>query len=529
MSFFDTVWKNRWAVALVAAAMSITVQASAAQTVSPAVQTATAPAAPPMILTPPAPAAPRINGPKVYGVRAGSPFLYRVPATGRRPILFSVEHLPEGLTLDPQRGILSGALSQRGEWRLTLTAKNALGESRRDLRIVVGDTLALTPPMGWNSWYIHYNRVTDPDVRSAADAMVGSGMADYGYEYVNIDDCWAVKIGSNDPAIGGEPRDADGRIRPNRRFPDMKALTDYIHSKGLKAGIYSSPGPKTCAGYAGNFQHESLDATTFAQWGFDFLKYDWCSYTSVAGGKDLPHLKKPYQQMSQELRALHRDIVLNLCQYGMGNVWEWGAEVGNCWRTTGDLGLEGGSLSKGIYQVGLINAGLSEYAGPGHWNDPDYILIGWVGDAHKMGQGHPTSLTPDEQYTQMSMWSLMAAPLIFGGDMSKLDAFTLNVLCNPEVIEIDQDPLGRQARIVEKTPDMLILCKDLEDGSKALGLFNLSTGPLSMTTSWPALALKGPRRVRDLWRQRDLGTFDRGFPTQVPPHGVQLLRLSAVD
>ena len=458
-------------------------------------------------------------------MRPGSPFLYRIPATGQRPMAFDAENLPRGLSLDPATGIITGHMAEPGHAHVTLVAKNSRGEDRREFGILAGDTLALTPPMGWNSWYIHYNRVTDRDIRSAADAMISSGMADYGYQYVNIDDCWAMKPGSADPALSGELRDAQGRIRPNAHFPDMKALTDTIHARGLKAGIYTSPGPKTCGGYTGSYQHEALDARTFAEWGFDFLKYDWCSYSSVAGGKDLEHLKKPYQLMWDVLQKIPRDIVFNLCQYGMGKVWEWGAQVGHCWRTTGDLGLEGGNLSKGIYKVGLFNAGLSQFAGPGHWNDPDYILIGWVGDAHKMGQGHPTSLTPDEQYTQMSMWCLMAAPLIFSGDMTKLDPFTLNVLCNHEVIEIDQDPLGHQANIVEKTDDQLILSKDLEDGSKAVGLFNLSTSPLTITAKWAALGLHGPQHSRDLWRQHDLGTFEGDFSATVQPHGVKLLRL----
>ena len=481
----------------------------------------------PEILTPPAPRQPHINGPKVYGLRPGSPFLFRIPATGSRPMTFAAENLPHGLSLDTNSGIITGQIADKGEYKTTLVARNDQGQSRREFRIVVGDTLALTPPMGWNSWYIHYNRVSDRDMRAAADAMVASGMADYGYQYVNIDDCWAVKVNSKDPQIGGELRDKDGRIRPNGRFPDMKALTDYIHAKGLKAGIYTSPGPRTCAGYTGSYQHEAQDARTFAEWGFDFLKYDWCSYGSVAGGKDVEHLKAPYRLMSDQLRGQHRDVVFNLCQYGMGKVWEWGGEVGNCWRTTGDLGLEGGSLSKGIYKIGLINAGLAQFAGPGHWNDPDYILIGWVGDARKMGEGHPTSLTPDEQYTQMSMWCLMASPLIFSGDMTKLDPFTLNVLCNNELIDVDQDALGRQAKIVRQTADELVLCKELEDGWKAIGLFNLTTQPRKVGVKWEEVGVTGKANVRDLWRQKDLGAMSGEYAGELHPHGVAMVRVTA--
>lgn len=479
-----------------------------------------------VILTPPPPAEPRLNSPKVYGVRSGSPFLLRIAATGQRPMTFAAEGLPEGLQLDPATGIITGRLAAAGEHAVTLVARNDRGEARRPLKIVVGKQLALTPPMGWNSWYIHYDRVSDETMREAADAMISSGMADFGYQYVNIDDCWMVKVETRDPEIGGPRRDASGRILPNKRFPDMKAMTDYIHAKGLKAGIYTSPGPRTCAGYEGAWQHEALDARTFAEWGFDFLKYDWCSYTSVAGGRELAHLKKPYEVMWAELQKLDRDIVLNLCQYGMGEVWKWGGEVGHCWRTTGDLGLEGGQLSRGIYKVGLFNATLADFAGPGRWNDPDYILIGWVGDARRMGEGRPTSLTPNEQYSHMSMWCLMAAPLIFSGDMTKLDPFTLNILCNAEVIEIDQDPLGKQARIVSQTSTSLVLAKPLEDGSLAVGLFNLGPVPATVSVDLAALNLKGRQRARDLWRQKDLpAPVEGSYSADLPRHGVSLIRL----
>jgi alpha-galactosidase len=255
----------------------------------------------PGILTPPPPGQPRINGPRVYGARPGKPFLYRVPATGARPMTFAAAGLPQGLTLDSRSGIIAGRVAKPGAYRSTLTIENRYGKTSRELRIVIGQTLALTPPMGWNSWYIHYNRVSDKVMRQAAEQMIATGMADYGYSYVNIDDCWMVKVDSADPEIGGPTRDAKGRLLSNKRFPDMKALTDFVHAKGLKAGIYISPGPETCAGYAGSYGHESQDARTFAGWGFDFLKYDWCSYSKKAGGKTIEDLKRPYAQMWNEL------------------------------------------------------------------------------------------------------------------------------------------------------------------------------------------------------------------------------------
>jgi len=478
-----------------------------------------------VILTPVAPREPRINGPNVYGVRPGSPFLYRIPATGERPMQFRAEGLPAGLSLDRDTGIITGKLAKPGSHRVTLFARNTVGEGKREFRIEAGKTLALTPPMGWNSWYIHYNRVTEATMRQAADQMIATGMADYGYQYVNIDDCWMVKPGSDDPELGGPARTAEGQLIPNKRFPDIKGMVDYIHAKGLKAGTYISPGPLTCAGFEGSWEHEAQDAKTFAEWGFDFLKYDWCTYGRKAGGKGPERLKKPYQQMWGELQKQDRDIVFNLCQYGMGEVWKWGGEVGNCWRTTGDLGLQRGTNLPGFYSIGLSNARHHEYARPGAWNDPDYILIGWVGDAHGKGVGRQTLLTPNEQYSYMSFWSLMAAPLIFSGDMAKLDAFTLNVLCNAEVIAVNQDSLGKQGKILRQTSDEFVLVKALEDGAKAVGLFNLSSQSRKIAVTSADLGVTGKQRVRDVWRQKDIGELDELFETDVPGHGVVFVRV----
>ncbi|MBN1805740.1 MAG: NPCBM/NEW2 domain-containing protein [Sedimentisphaerales bacterium] len=480
-----------------------------------------------VILTPKPGTKPKINGPKVYSCRPGRPFIYRIPCTGKRPISFRAENLPQTLKLDSGSGIITGtAPKQRGEYNVILKARNKQGSMRQPFTIVVGDNLTLTPPMGWNSWYIHYARVTDGHMRRAADSMTGSGMADFGYQYVNIDDCWMVEPNDADPKRAGEPRDSDGAINSNAYFPDMKALADYIHSKGLKAGLYTSPGPTTCQRYTGTYQHERIDAEKFAEWEFDFLKYDWCSYGRLADGEGLEQMQKPYRKMGEILAGLDRDIVYNLCQYGMGDVWEWGGSVdGNCWRTTGDLGLEAGSELPGFYHIGLSNAKHWEYARPGQWNDPDYILIGWVGNAHKQAEGKPTTLTPNEQYSYMSMWCLMAAPLIFSGDMEKLDEFTLNILCNAEVIEINQDQLGKQAPIIEQTEDYFIMAKDMIDGSKAVGLFNTAEIPTEITVKWNDININGPHRVRDLWRQKNLGTYNNQFKAKVPRHGVVFIRL----
>ncbi len=461
-----------------------------------------------VVLTPPPPATPRINGPRVFGVRPGHPVLFAIPATGDRPMTFAADNLPQGLHLDGQTGHITGVLPDKGTFNVTLHARNARGNADRNLRIVCGDTIALTPPLGWNSWNCFAGAVDDAKVRSAADAMVKSGLINHGWTYINIDDCWQ----------GG--RDAQGRIQPNKKFPDMKALADYVHSKGLKIGLYSSPGPKTCAGFEGSWKHEESDAQTYADWGYDYLKYDWCSYGGVQDRSlpELQRLMKPYEVMRAALDKADRDIVYSLCQYGMGDVWKWGAKVGgNCWRTTGDISDSWGSMAG----IGFSQAGHEKYAGPGHWNDPDMLVVG------KLGWGHlrPTRLTPNEQYTHISLWCLLDSPLLIGCDMAQLDEFTLSLLTNDEVLDVNQDPLGRQAAPVAKDGKLEVWAKDMEDGSKTVGLFNRGEGEAKVTARWSDLGLSGSHRVRDLWRQKDVGNVSDVFEAGVPRHGVVLVRV----
>jgi alpha-galactosidase len=461
------------------------------------------------ILTPREPPQPRINGPSVGGARPGHPFFYHVPVTGESPVRLAAGGLPAGLSLDAASGQITGAVAQAGEYQVTLRAENARGQAVRKLKIVVGDTIALTPPLGWNSWNCFANAVDDGKIRAAADAMVSSGLINHGWTYINIDDCWE-----------GKKRDANGFIQSNEKFPDMKALADYVHSKGLKIGIYSSPGPKTCAGFEASWQHEEKDAQQYAAWGFDYLKYDWCSYSQV-DDKSLPNrerLMKPYLVMEAALRKQNRDIVFSLCQYGMGNVWEWGAQVGgNCWRTTGDIGDSWASMSG----IGFKQNGHEKWAGPGHWNDPDMMVLGKVGWGHL----HPTRLTPNEQYTHVSLWCLLTAPLLIGADMSQLDPFTFNLLANDEVLAVNQDALGQQASRKAKNGETEVWAKDMADGSKAAGLFNRGEGAADVTVKWTDLGLAGKCRVRDLWRQKDEGAYADSFTATVPRHGVCLLRI----
>jgi len=491
----------------------------------------------PIVLTPRPGPAPRINGPTIYGCRPAHPFLYRVPAQGDRPMKFSAKGLPVTLKLDATTGVITGPTPPSGEYAVTLQAVNKHGKSRRLFHIVSGDTLALTPPMGWNHWYAHYARVTDKMMREAADIMLRTGMADVGYQFVNIDDCWMNAPKHDDPLRVGPLRDSHGNLIPNRHFPDMRGLTDYIHAKGLKAGTYISPGPFTCAGFAGSLGHEAQDAKQFADWGFDFLKYDWCSYGQVADGKEPAATKYPsfghgnpaldvytypYRLMGDLLKQQDRDIVYNLCQYGMGNVWEWGEAVGgHCWRTAGDLGFE---LDR-IFEVALRNVEHRIWSRPGSWNDPDYLQIGWIGNAAANGLPKACPITPNEQYAYMSLWALMASPLFFSGDMTKLDEFTLNVLCNPEVIDVNQDAVGQSAAVSMIDESTFIMVKDLEDGSKAVGLFNRGEFPSDVSVNWSLVGLRGKHVVRDLWRQKNLGIFDNEFKAPVPRRGVVLVRI----
>lgn len=481
-----------------------------------------------VILTPPPARTPRINSAKVFGVRPGHPFLFTIAATGDRPMTFAADDLPEGLQLDSTSGRITGMLSAAGEHTVMVHAKNARGEAQEKFKIICGSQIGLTPAMGWNSWNCFASSVTADKVKAAADAMVKSGLINHGWTYINIDDYWEVKpAATNDPTLQGPERDSQGFIVPNPRFPSMKELTDYVHSKGLKIGLYSSPGPLTCGRCIGSYQHENLDAQQYATWGFDYLKYDWCSYDRIAqretGGTrnnyPLETLKKPYQLMREALDKAPRDIMFSFCQYGMGNVWEWGAEVGgNSWRTTGDIRDTWGSMST----IGFNQAGHEKYAGPGHFNDPDMLVVGMVGWGPSL---HLTHLSPNEQYTHITLWCLLDSPLLIGCDMTQLDDFTLSLLTNDEVLEVSQDPLGRQAGRVAKGGNLEVWAKDMEDGSKAVGLFNRGRESAQVTANWSDLGLHGKQKVRDLWRQKNLGKFGDKFEATVPKHGVVLVRI----
>ncbi len=456
---------------------------------------------------PPSPL-PAIHGARITGATPGRPFLFLIPATGTAPLTYAAKNLPTGLKLDTLTGILSGSLAKAGETVVEVSVKNALGMAKRDLTIVGGEhKLALTPPMGWNSWNCWAGAVDDSKVRASTDAMLTSTLAAHGFQYINIDDTWEGK------------RDENGEILTNTKFPDMKALADYVHSKGLKLGIYSSPGPKTCAGFEASFKHEDQDAKTYARWGIDYLKHDWCSYTEVATGDGLDRLQKPYHWMRDALDKSDRDIVYSLCQYGMGDVWKWGTDVGgNCWRTTGDINDSWNSLH-GIY---ASQNGHEKFAGPGHWNDPDMLVVGKVGWGPSL---HPTHLKPNEQLLHISMWSMLSSPLLIGCDMSALDKFTVDLLSNDEVLDINQDPLGKPAGRVAMTGDQEVWARPLFDGTMAVALVNSGPEETAITSQWSDLGIKGAQPVRDLWLHKNVGSFDGSYTVKVPAHGVVLLKV----
>jgi len=354
--------------------------------------------------------------------------------------------------------------------------------------------LAKTPPMGWNSWNLFAGRIDDKTVREMADAMVSSGMRDAGYIYLNIDDTWE-----------GD-RDANGVIQSNNKFPDMKALADYVHSKGLKFGIYSGPGPYTCAGYEGSYAHEAQDAKTYAGWGVDYLKYDWCSAGGVYPDSAM---RAVYQKMAEALRATHRPIVYSLCQYGKDNVWEWGALAGgNLWRTTDDIN----DTYKRMMEIADTQSAIAKWAGPGHWNDPDMLEIGNGG------------MTTDEYRTHMSLWAIFAAPLLAGNDVRTMSADTRSILLNKEVIAVDQDPMGVQGRLAARIGDIEYYGKPLNNGDTALVVVNRADAPASLKLPWSEMHIAEGTKARDLWKHEDF-TVSAAQDFTIAPHGSLMFRM----
>jgi alpha-galactosidase len=470
---------------------------------------------------PPAPAlarddspTPAICGPRVVGNTPGRPFQFCIPATGEQPLSYSAKNLPSGLTLDAKKGILSGTVPWRGSIVVELQAANARGKAKRKLTIASDrHKLALTPPMGWNSAYCWRNDVSDEKIRAAADALVQSGLAAHGYQYVVVDDGWL------------RGRNGNGALQPNEKFPDMKALADYVHGKGLKLGIFMFSG--NIPPSQSSNQHERQDAATLAEWGIDYLIYGGPS--NYGPNPDRATLMKPYLAMGIALDDCGRDVVFNLCQIGRGRVWEWSQEVGgSLWRTASNTVDSWDRIS----EIGFDKAAkIAPHVSPGQWNDLDKLMVGVVcGGFNDPGLEHPprpSGLTPHEQASQVTLWSLLAAPLMISCDLTKLDAFTLALLTNPEVIDVDQDPLGKAAARVKQDGPYEVWARPLFDGTQAVGLFNRGPQPATIRVAWQDLGLAGEQPVRDLWQRKDLGANSGGFEAVVEPHGAALLKIGA--
>ena len=451
--------------------------------------------------------------------------------------------LPPGLSLDSQTGIIQGVVPTAGEFTVRLTARNAQGSNSKNWRIVIGDKIALTPPLGWNSWNSWAGSVDQNKVLRSARVLISSGLINHGWNYVNIDDTWQ-----------GERTGPDHALQANAKFPDMKGLCDQLHAMGLKAGIYSTPWVTSYASYPGGssdtlegawtralakdqnhrigpHHFAAADARQWAGWGFDYLKYDWN-----------PNDLDTTSEMSQALRQSGRDIALSLSNSApFEHASDW-TRLANAWRTTGDIADSWGrphtSWQQGMGQIAFSQDRWQPFSGPGHWNDPDMLVLGTVSLGQRM---HYTNLTPDEQYTHITMWSLLSAPMLIGCDMEKLDPFTLSLLTNDEVLAVNQDALGKgpikvsgpaftvppYGAVPSDNPggNAMVYSKTLEDGTLAVGLFNVGPQEMTVAVNFADLKRTGRQQVRDLWRQKDLGAFQGSYSTVVPSHGAVLVKI----
>jgi alpha-galactosidase len=488
------------------------------------------------ILTPPVSKTPRINAPKIFGAKPGNPFLFTVVATGESPITYAVDHLPNGLTIDSKTGIITGVIKKRGTYLVTMKAKNNFGTAQKQLTIKIGDTISLTPPIGWNGWNSWARLIDREKVIASANAMVKMELSKHGWTYINIDDGWqGYRSAANNYAL-----------QPNQKFPDFKSMIDEIHNKGLKLGLYSTPWITSYAGfgggssnfedgrlpdsilnnkrsyrYIGKYRFEKQDAIQMAQWGVDYLKYDWRIELGSA------------ERMSEALKKSGRDIIYSLSNSAPFHLVKDWARVSEAWRTGPDIRDSWLSLYVSAFTLDKWGP----YGGPGHWNDPDMMILGNVTTGAKL---HPTRLTPNEQYSHVSLFSLLAGPLLIGCPIEQLDAFTLNLLSNDEVIEVNQDPLGKSARLVLEEQGVQVWLKPLEQGAYAVGIFNTANfgqtpasyfrwedePPANYTLVFKKLNLIGEFNIRNVWTQKDVGFNAKNFSVSVPHHGVVMLKLT---
>jgi alpha-galactosidase len=503
------------------------------------------------ILTPPPSLAPQINGPEVVGARPDKVFLFRIPCQGERPMHFEVSGMPDTIVLDAENGILRGRTpTGTASYAMQVKVRNAHGEHQRELELRVGAQIALTPPMGWNTWGGHMLFVSDALIRRAADFLVDKGLADVGFQYVSIDDCWMrideehfeqnrdafLKRNPGFPYEDyvGPARDEDGNIVPNRFFPDMKALTAYLHARGLKAGIYSSPGPETCQGFAGSYGYEALDAIQYAEWGFDLLKYDMCSYRPIitrltrALGQDTMQVHEItlWDPMARFLEQQERDILYNLCQYGRQDPWAWAPQIGiQSWRIGTDLNHD----VSNYFDVALrIATDLREYSKPGQWNDPDFMFIGKIRDGkNKMAPPKEIPLDSNQRYQFVSLWALIHTPFFFSANLDEMDDFTTSLLTNADIANVNQDALGHVAEVVLEHDNWVVLRKQLRNGDRVLGVFNRDTEKVrTIELTSEMWELETSVAVRDLWRQQELGKVSGTLAVSVSQQGCAVLRFS---
>lgn len=461
---------------------------------------------------------PRVNPPYVVGNYPGTEFIFAIPTSGERPMTWTVEGLPEGLTLNEKTGIIRGIVNEAGDYRVKITAKNARGSQSGELQIRIGKELALTPVMGWNSWNTFGQHLTEALIIETAEAMIANGMRDLGYNYINIDDLWQLK-----------ERGADGHIViDSAKFPrGIKYVADYLHERGFRLGIYSDASKYTCAGVCGSIGYEEVDARDFAEWGVDLLKYDYCG---APASRDTAIVR--YRKMGEALRATDRSIIYSICEWGRRQPWEWAREAGgHYWRTTEDIRdawdlRESGTGLYGIMDIIDVNGELADYAGPGFWNDPDMLVVGIFGNSSSINSGKVQyGCTLKEYRTHMSMWCMMAAPLLSGNDVRNMPDSVLNILTNPEIIAINQDQLGIQGKMVKKEGDCEIWIKPLYKGEVALAVMNRGEQAEKVEVPLQLAGFVNKALVRDVWLHRDLGEYE-SLKLDLEPHVTVVLRLT---
>ncbi len=491
------------------------------------------------ILTPDEVEEPKIHGASVFGVRPGSPFLYAIPATGKQPVTYGVENLPEGLTVNSESGIIRGKIANNAikNYNLILVAKNDLGEAKKSFTIKVGETICLTPPLGWNSWNCWGEYVTEENVIASANAMVDKGLKNYGWSYINIDDGWQSHRGGKYNAI----------LADSIKFPDMETMSNTIHEMGLKVGVYSSPWITTYAGRVGGssvdenghwdksyddrhlkpdrvnlrvgeYTFDVNDATQWAEWGIDYLKYDWN-----------PNEPASTIRMAEALENSGRDIVYSISNTAPLEHADLFGKIVNCFRTYGDLKdrWDGEGIHKSIRDEWKVHRDWMKIGfpgAPGHFPDPDMLVIGEVNTKSK--NPIPSRLTADEQYSHISLWCLWASPLLIGCPIERMDEFTIKLLTNSEVLAVNQDAKGIPGKSIYYDDDFEIIVKEMSDGSKAIGLFNLKEEEQKITLNWKDIGIEGVKSVRDLWRQKDIGNYKGSFSAIVQSHGVIFIRVN---